>query len=125
MASSITKVVDPPSRFVEAIEAFKAKSGLTPKELFDIEMTSLDDLRRTLATIQHKQQRTKTERFLKRLRPFLDTMEQYSSVLGIFSNASDIVAFIWVRRCYSPEFLRLYRIGSNEVHSTRKTHKLT
>ena len=85
------------SSFLEAIDSFKSKSGLTPKELFEMEMTTLLDLQKALAVVQQKQQDSKKQRFLARLQPFLDAMQQYSKVINVFANTSDIVAFIWVR----------------------------
>ena len=83
--------------FQNAIDNFKTRSGLTNKELADMQMTSLSDLQKALAEIQRKQQHSKTMKFLRRLQPFLDAMEEYSKAINIFANASDIIAFIWVR----------------------------
>ena len=84
------------SSFLRAIDSFKSKSGLTSKELFDMEMTTLLDLQKALAVVQQKQQDSKKQRFLGRLQPFLDAMQQYSKVINVFANTSDIIAFIWV-----------------------------
>ena len=90
------------SSFLEAIDAFKSKSGLTSKELFDMEMTTLLDLQKALGAVQQKQQDSKKQRFLARLKPFLDAMQQYSKVINVFANTSDIIAFVWV--CFSCGF---------------------
>ena len=82
--------------FQKAIDVFKNKSDLSTKQLTDMQMTSLPDLQSALAEMQSKQRSSRTMRYLKRLQPFLDAMEQYSSVINIFANTSDIVAFIWV-----------------------------
>jgi len=34
--------------------------------------------------------------YMKRLDPFLQTMEQYGKVINVFVNISSVVAFIWV-----------------------------
>ena len=86
----------PVSSFQVAIDTFKGKSGLSSQELVEMKMTSLSDLQRTLATMQEEQKSSKTMKFLKRLQPFLDAMEQYSNAISVFANASDVVAFIWV-----------------------------
>ena len=84
------------SSFLKVIDSFKSKSGLTSKELFDMKVTTLLDLQKALAVIQQKQQNSKKQRFLGRLQPFLDAMHQYSKVIDVFANTSDIIAFIWV-----------------------------
>ena len=84
------------SSFDEGLENFRLKSGLTYQELFDMEMTTLPDLQRALASMQKTQQGSKKMMHLKRLQPFLDAMEQYGEILNIFVNTSKILAFIWV-----------------------------
>lgn len=84
--------------FRKAIDVFKTRSDLSTKQLLDMQMTSLPDLQNALAQLQSKQQSSRTMRYMKRLQPFLEAMEQYSSVINIFANTSDIVAFIWVGR---------------------------
>jgi hypothetical protein len=46
--------------------------------------------------MQTKPQHTKKLMYLKRLQPFLNAMEQYSTVINIFVNTSNLVAFVWV-----------------------------
>ncbi|KAG8533005.1 uncharacterized protein KY384_001787 [Bacidia gigantensis] len=92
------------SSFSTAIEHFKIKSGLTSRELVDIQVTSLPNLQDALGSIQQKQLASKTQRHLRRLQPFLDSMEQYSQVINVFANTSDIVAFIWVASNFSEAF---------------------
>lgn len=94
------------SGFRNAINTFRDGSGLLPQELEVMKMTSLADLQRTLDITQRRQQGTKTMRFLKRLQPFLDTMEQYSKVMNIFANTHEIVAFIWASQpCSTTEMV--------------------
>ncbi|KAK5050383.1 hypothetical protein LTR84_003664 [Exophiala bonariae] len=86
-----------PSRSYElALQNFRLQAGLTVQELADLEMTTLEDLQKALATMQIKQQNTKKLMYLKRLQPFLDALEQYSKVINIFVNTSNFVAFVWV-----------------------------
>ena len=110
---------DPESSFDKAIDVFRSKSGLSNREIMDMKMTTLADLQKTLAAVQQRQQNSKTMKFLRRLQPFLDSMEQYSKAVNIFANASDIVAFIWV--CCPMQKCRLQSCsmlsGANEIHS--------
>ncbi|KAK5215941.1 hypothetical protein LTR47_009475 [Exophiala xenobiotica] len=86
----------PPSRSYDlALRNFRLQAGLTPQELDELETTTLEDLQKALATMQTKQQHTKKLMYLKRLQPFLDAMEQYSTVINIFVNTSNLLAFVW------------------------------
>jgi uncharacterized protein involved in exopolysaccharide biosynthesis len=82
--------------FHRSIEAFRAKAGLSQDELQDFELTSLDDLKAQISIIQSDQRRSKKLLYLKRLGPFLDTMEQYGKIIEVFLNIHEVVAFVWV-----------------------------
>ncbi|KAI1410433.1 hypothetical protein F5Y13DRAFT_167760 [Hypoxylon sp. FL1857] len=58
-------------------------------------MTSLEELQACIRTIQQEQEQKRRMMYMKRLDPFLQTMEQYGKVLDVFVNTSEIVAFIW------------------------------
>jgi hypothetical protein len=90
------------SSFDKALENFKSKSGLTSRELLNMEMTNLSDLQKSLAAMQKTQQGSKTMMYLRRLQPFLDAMEQYGNVINIFVNTSNLVGFIWVLMLLCP-----------------------
>ena len=109
---------DPESCFEKAIDAFKTKSGLSTRQLMDMEMTSLFGLKRTLAIMQSKQEASKTMKHLRRLQLFLDTMEYHSSAVSVFTNASDIVAFFWICCGRTPLkfYLHLKHLGSHEIY---------
>ena len=81
-----------------ALEDFKKRSRLGPEELQAFETTRLHELRSAIATIQREQESKRRLRYMRRLEPFLQTMEQYGKVVEVFVNTSDIVAFLWVRR---------------------------
>lgn len=91
-----TTSLSPASSFQKALDKFKSKSGLTLKELEDMEMTTLPDLQKALDAMQKKQQASRSMKHLRRLQPFLDAMKQYSKVVDVFANTSDFVAFVWV-----------------------------
>jgi hypothetical protein len=82
--------------FQRSVDAFKTKSGLSQDELQDFEMTSIDDLKVQISIIQSDQRKAKKLLYLKRLGPFLDTMEQYGKIVEVFLNIHEVVAFIWV-----------------------------
>lgn len=84
------------STFHKTIDTFKTKAGLSQDELKDFQMTSLDDLKLQISIIQNDQRQSKKLRYLKRLAPFLDSMEQYGRIIEVFLNVSDIIAFVWV-----------------------------
>ena len=85
-----------PCAFQDAIKNFKSTAGLTQAELRDFSQTSLGDLKQCIATIQNDQRASRKLRYLKRLGPFLDTMERYGKIIEVFLNVSDIIAFVWV-----------------------------
>ncbi|KAI2477453.1 Goodbye domain containing protein [Pyrenophora tritici-repentis] len=83
------------SAFERALEEFKKSAGLKQHEITNFQLTSLDDLRCKISDIQNEQRKTKKLVYLKRLGPFLETMEQYGTIIEVFLNISDFVAFIW------------------------------
>jgi hypothetical protein len=85
------------SDFERAVEAFKKKSDLTEAELADFQLTDLQSLHQAINTIQNQQAKDKSLMYMRRLKPFLDTMEDYGQVLKVFLNASNFIAFVWVR----------------------------
>jgi hypothetical protein len=112
--------------FQRSVDAFKAKAGLSQDELQDFKMTSIDDLKVQISIIQSDQRKNKKLLYLKRLGPFLDTMEQYGKIVEVFLNIHEVVAFIWVDAShvflYSSHQLMIigaYEIstdGSKELH---------
>lgn len=93
MATASSNLV---STFQKSMDAFKATAGLSHDELKDFQLTSLDDLKLQISIIQNDQRKSKKLRYLKRLAPFLDCMEQYGRIIEVFLNVSEIIAFIWV-----------------------------
>ncbi|KAK0732942.1 hypothetical protein B0T26DRAFT_682391 [Lasiosphaeria miniovina] len=78
-----------------ALEDFKKNSNLSAEELQSFEGTRLHQLRSAIGRIQKDQESKRRLRYMKRLEPFLQTMEQYGKVVEVFVNASDIVAYLW------------------------------
>lgn len=88
--------------FEVILDDFKAQ--LTVKELDEFKFASLDGLRATIKLIQKEQEAKRRMQHMRRLEPFLRTMEQYGTVLEVFVNTSETLAFIWV--CKRPSCLR-------------------
>lgn len=82
--------------FTTALEEFKKGVKLSADEESLFKLTKLEDLRIFIRDLQEEQCRQRRMSYLKRLEPFLKTMEEYGKVIEVFVNASDIVAFIWV-----------------------------
>ena len=86
--------------FQRALARFK--SHLSPAEQETFGVTSLEDVQKTIVQIQNTQGSQSQMRNLKRIKAFVEAMEQYGKVVEVFLNASSILAFVWVRRRYLP-----------------------
>lgn len=82
--------------FEVALEEFKTKAQLGPDDDKEFRFTDLDSLRSTINRIQAEQEARRRMRNMKRLEPFLQTMEQYGQTVDVFVNTSEILAFVWV-----------------------------
>lgn len=82
--------------FEIALEDFKKNARLGPKELEDFRFADLNSLRSTIESIQAKQEKERRMQNMKRLEPFLKTMEEYAHSVDVFVNTSEILAFVWV-----------------------------
>ncbi|RYP19480.1 hypothetical protein DL765_003320 [Monosporascus sp. GIB2] len=84
---------DGPSSFELALEDFKA--GLKRNDRKKFEGVKLQDLLEEMDKLQKDQQPKRRARNLARLRPFLEAMEQFGKVIEVFTNTSEMVAFVW------------------------------
>ena len=84
------------SDFERAVDAFRKSADLGEAEMADFELTSLQALQQAISTIQNSQARNKKLMYMRRLEPFLKTMEDYGKVLEVFLNVSKFISFIWV-----------------------------
>lgn len=82
--------------FEIALEDFKKNAQLGPDEIKEFRFTDLNSLRSTIKRIQAEQEAKRRMRNMKRLEPFLQTMEQYGHTVDVFVNTSEILAFVWV-----------------------------
>lgn len=82
--------------FEIALEDFKKNAQLGPDEIKEFRIADLNSLRSTIKRIQAEQEAKRRMRNMKRLEPFLQTMEQYGHTVDVFVNTSEVLAFVWV-----------------------------
>lgn len=82
--------------FEIALEDFKRNAQLGPDEVKEFRFADLNSLRSTIKRIQADQEGKRRMRNMKRLEPFLQTMEQYGHTIDVFVNTSEVLAFVWV-----------------------------
>jgi len=92
---------EPPSTdsepFTKACECVWKKLTDNEKRNFSKWIT-IADVYNEVKEIQHKQAETKTLRNLQKIRPYVDLLGKYSSVIEVFVQAKpDVLALIWVR----------------------------
>ena len=80
--------------FLDAIRRFKGSLKDGEKDEFDY--ATLGDLEDAIAEIEEKHASAKKMRNMARLRYFLEAMGEYSKVIEVFLNCSNLVAYIWV-----------------------------
>ena len=73
------------------------KSTLTPEDVRTFSNTSLEDLWREARRIEHDQGARMDLRFMRRIEPFLRSLESYASVIEVFCQGYPPMAFVWVR----------------------------
>jgi hypothetical protein len=84
-----------PSTFEKILASFKTRLSQADVELFRI--TTFDDLKVAVATIQKEQAARKGLRNLNKIKPFLNFLSQYAQVLEVFVQVKpEILCFIWV-----------------------------
>ncbi|KAL1608317.1 hypothetical protein SLS60_003257 [Paraconiothyrium brasiliense] len=76
-----------------AIRRFRAR--LTGTDLTAFRNTTYEELCREILRIQYEQEQTKSMVNLGRIQSFLEAMGQFSKIIEIFLNVSDMVAFVW------------------------------
>ncbi|KAL1846019.1 hypothetical protein Daus18300_014380 [Diaporthe australafricana] len=93
--------------FEIALEDFKKNAQLGPDEVKEFRFADLNSLRSTIKRIQTEQESKRRMRNMKRLEPFLQTMEQYGHTVDVFVNTSEVLAFVWVASNYADALDRL------------------
>jgi hypothetical protein len=83
----------PENGFQVALRKFEAR--LKPEERAKCTATTLDELRSTILAIQEQQRKRRELVNMRRISGFLEAMEQFSKVIEVFTNTSEMVAFVW------------------------------
>src|ERR1700693_547441 len=80
-------------QFESILATFKSK--LNAKDREDFQFVTLNDVRETALQIQKDHENLRTMMNMSRLQSFLEAMNQFGEVLGVFANANIYVAFVW------------------------------
>lgn len=114
--------------FEAALEDFKKNAQLGSDEVKEFRFADLNSLRSTIKRIQAEQEAKRRMRNMKRLEPFLQTMEQYGQTVDVFVNTSEILAFVWVSFLWAVKNLHMCRLtraktyaGTDEIPLTRNS----
>ena len=104
-SSSVTSVK---SDFDVAVSDFQGEVG--DQELFDFNaLYTVDDLYNEIQKTQEEQGRNRQLRNMNKMKPLLDCLEQYSSVLDTFVQVKpSVLALIWVGSLVLSLFLQSY-----------------
>lgn len=73
------------------------KSTLTPEDVRMFSNTSLEGLWTEARKVEQEQGARLELRFMRRLEPFLRSLESYASVIEVFCQGYAPMAFVWVR----------------------------
>ncbi|KAF4555645.1 NACHT domain-containing protein 1 [Elsinoe fawcettii] len=79
--------------FDQILRDFKSKLPVEDVQYF--KGTNINDVRRTIASLQDQHVSSRRIQNLPRLRRFIEATESYTKVLDLFANVDDIVAFVW------------------------------
>lgn len=71
-------------------------STLTSQDVRMFSNTSLEDLWREARRVEHEQGARGDLKFMRRLEPFLRTLESYAGVIEVFCQGYSPMAFVWV-----------------------------
>lgn len=96
-SSYLTDIVDGARStiFSSTIESFKSSVASDVSEAIQ-KVCTLDDLNEAIRDIERDQANRKCLHNLGRIRPLLEALLSYSSVIEVFVNAKpDVLAFIW------------------------------
>ncbi|KAJ5090487.1 hypothetical protein N7532_009171 [Penicillium argentinense] len=81
------------SAFEKALETFKG--SLSKRDQNTFKAATFQDLQSSIDDLQRTQHGKRQTRWLKRLGPFLEAMDQWGKVVEVFCNSNEIVAFVW------------------------------
>ena len=80
---------------------FKRTVALAKVEVAEFKLTTIVTLKDFIRSLHEDQERRGNMMYLKRLEPFLVSMEEYCRVVEyaeVFVNPTDISAYLWVSR---------------------------
>lgn len=81
------------------LDSFKRMSRLTDAEESDFMKTTYSTVQLYIRELQAEQERTTGLMYMKRLEPFLISMQQFEQVvkvLEVFVNMTQVMAYVWV-----------------------------
>jgi hypothetical protein len=81
--------------FQDVLDRFKKDLSKKEKDYFT-NVTSFDELEKSIGDLQERQTVKRQARNLERLSPFLEAIKQWGQVVEVFCNSSEFVAFVWV-----------------------------
>ena len=83
------------SAFSSAMQSFH--DTLSPSDADQIKkVATLGDLTLAIRDIEREQAQRRSLRSMSKIRPFLNSLEEYSKVIEVFVNAKpDVLSFIW------------------------------
>ncbi|KAK8084662.1 Ankyrin repeat-containing protein [Apiospora hydei] len=81
------------SAFDRALADFKA--GLKKKDQDRFKATTKESMLKEIEKLQQDQQSRRLGQNLARVKPFVEAMGQFGKVIEVFSNVSEMVAFVW------------------------------
>jgi hypothetical protein len=90
---------------------FRRETDLTDNEEADFNGTSFAQVREYIQTLEIEQGKSGNLRYLKRLEPFLNSIDGYVRIVeavGVLDDASSAISFLWVRMSVEIPSLALY-----------------
>ena len=111
-----------PSDLVQrALDQFK--STISPDDERTFEDTTYKDLWEGIRGIEQEQGRRREMRFMKRIEPFLVSMDSYAKVIEVFSQGYPPMALVWVnilhREAWTTQLTTVALLGSYQTHNIR------
>lgn len=82
--------------FKRVVKQFESSAALTPEEVKCFRVSTLDDIKAAVISIEKKLAGKRTLVFLRRIEPFISTIIEFGKIVEVFLNVSDILAFVWV-----------------------------
>lgn len=87
-----------PESFERALTKFKQSVSRKSPELVDqFSISTLHDVQKACIAIQDEMGPNACLRRMRRLKGFIEAMDQLGQSIEVFVNANDLVCFIWVR----------------------------